>query len=453
MWAVRECGGANFCDARLTQRLVSLVADLAEHPESSLPAALGQWSATKAAYRFFDNEKVTVEAIYESHRKATLGRIKNQPVILAVQDTTVFNFTLHRKTEGLGPIGQAGLAGFFLHSCLAVSAQGVPLGILAHRLWVRPPEGKDSRKTSRSRPLDDKESARWIEVTEEAAQGIPSSTRVVMVGDRESDIFDLFLLATGKHYDILIRAAWDRRLDQTQEHLWAAVEKAPVLGRTAVTVPRSGERSEREAVLTLRAATVTLRPPPHRKKEQLPAPTLNALLVREQSPPEGVKPIEWMLLTTLPVTTFEEALQCLTWYTYRWRIERYHYILKSGCQVEKLQLESRDRLMRALAVYNVVAWRLLWLTYQTRQTPREPCTVALTESEWRTLYAVVNKTTILPDHPPDLQTAVLWIAKLGGFLGRKSDGQPGVKVLWRGFRRLQDLVVVWELFRPPRTYG
>jgi len=124
-----------------------------------------------------------------------------------------------------------------------------------------------------------------------------------------------------------------------------------------------------------------------------------------------------------------------------------------GCQVEKLQLENRDRLMRALAVYNVVAWRLLWLTYQTRQTPREPCTVALTESEWRTLYAVVNKTTILPDHPPDLQTAVLWIAKLGGFLGRKSDGQPGVKVLWRGFRRLQDLVMVWELFRPPRTYG
>jgi len=174
-----------------------------------------------------------------------------------VQDTTVF--TLHRKTEGLGPIGQAGLAGFFLHSCLAVSAQGVPLGILAHRLWVRPPEGKDSRKTRRSRPLDDKESARWIEVTEEAAQGIPSSTRVVtgkrhLVGHRQA-----------------LRYSDPRRLGPPpQSNAGTHVEKAPVLGRTAVTVPRSGERSEREAVLTLRAATVTLRPPPHRKKEHHP---------------------------------------------------------------------------------------------------------------------------------------------------------------------------------------
>lgn len=133
MWAVRECGGANFGDARLTQRLVCLVTKLAEHPESSLPQALGEWSATKAAYRFLDNEKVTVEAIYQAHREATLKRIKDHLVILAVQDTTVFNFTLHRKTEGLGPIGQAGLSGFFLHSRLAVSAQGIPLGIFPER--------------------------------------------------------------------------------------------------------------------------------------------------------------------------------------------------------------------------------------------------------------------------------------------------------------------------------
>ena len=155
-----------------------------------------------------------------------------------------------------------------------------------------------------------------------------------------------------------------------------------------------------------------------------------------------------MLLTTLPVATFEEALQCLTWYTYRWRIERYHFILKSGCQVEKLQLETRDRLMRALAVYSMVASRLLWLTYHARQTPDAPCTVALSDSEWKALYAATHKTTILPDCPPDLQTAVLWIARLGGFLARKGDGQPGVKVLWRGFRRLQDLTTMWEIFNP-----
>lgn len=453
LWATKECGTTDFSDARLTQRLVSLVAKLVEHPGESLPEALGQWSDVKAAYRFFDNEKVTVEAIYNAHRKATLEKIQNHPVILAVQDTTVLNYTLHRETEGLGPIGQAGLSGFFLHSCLAISPEGVPMGILAHRMWVRSSEGRDSRRTHKKRPIDEKESVRWIDVTREVAETVPSTTRVIMVGDRESDIFDLFLLATTNHYDILVRAAWDRRLDQSESYLWQTVEKAPLLGRTIIDVPRADERCERKAVLTLQTATVTFSPPRYRKKEKLAAPTLNAVLIREQSPPDGIDPIEWLLLTTLPVTTLEEAVQCLTWYTYRWRIERYHYTLKSGCQVEKLQLETKDRLMRALAVYSMVALRLLSLTYQVRQTPKTPCTVALSDSEWGALYAVTHKTAILPECPPDLQTAVLWIAKLGGFLGRKGDGQPGVKVLWRGFRRLQDLTTMWELFHRPKTYG
>jgi hypothetical protein len=135
----------------------------------------------------------------------------------------------------------------------------------------------------------------------------------------------------------------------------------------------------------------------------------------------------------------------LTWYTYRWRIERYHFILKSGCQVEKLELETRDRLTRALAVYSMVAVHLLHLTYQVRETPDATCTVVLGESEWKALYAATRKTARLPLCPPDLQTAVLWIAKLGGFLGRKRDGNPGVKALWRGFRHLQDLTTMWEI--------
>ena len=452
LWAAKECATANFGDARLTQRLASLVAKLTEHPQSTLPEALGGWSATKAAYRFLSNHKVTVEAIYDSHREATLDKIQDQSIILAVQDTTIFNFTLHRKSEGLGPIGQAGLSGFFLHSCLAVSATGVPQGILAHRLWVRPPEGKDSRKTHRKRPLADKESARWIDITKEARSVVPESTKVIMVGDRESDIFDLFLLSTS-HHDFLVRAAWDRRLHDSDDYLWHTVENVPILGRTTIKVPRADERPEREVILTLQTATVTLRTPPHRKKENLTPPTLNALLVREESPPDGEQPVEWMLLTTLPITTLEEGLQCLTWYTYRWRIERYHYILKSGCQIEKLQLETKDRLMRALAVYSIVASRLLWLTYQARETPEAPCTVVLSDSEWQSLYAATHRTTVLPDRPPNIRIAILWIAQLGGFLGRKHDGDPGLKVLWRGFRRLEDLTTMWELLHSPTTYG
>ncbi len=444
---VRECGAARFGDARLTQRLISLVGSLVEHPNASIPEALGEWSSVKAAYRFFDNRKVTAKAIYDAHQEATLERIKGRPVILAIQDTTSFNYTLHRKTAGVGPIGQAGLSGFFLHSCLAVSEKGVPLGILAHHEWVRPLEPKDSKKTHKNRPLDDKESARWIDMTREVAKVVPPATRVVMVGDRESDIFDLFLLADSKH-DFLVRAAWDRCLDQSSDHLWDAAQKAPVLGRTIIDVLRKDDRPTRKATLALQSARVTLKPPKSRWKEKLASPTLNALLVREEAPPEGVEPIEWLLLTTLPVTTLEDALQCLTWYTYRWRIERYHFILKSGCRLEELQLETEERLERALAVYSMVASRLLSITYQARVTPDAPCTDVLSDSEWKALYAATKKTTSLPKTPPDLKTAVLWIAKLGGFLARKRDGQPGVKVLWRGLRRLQDLTTMWELCHP-----
>ncbi len=445
LWAAKECGAANFSDARLTQRLVSLVANLAEHPEQSIPEALGAWKDTKAAYRFFDNESVTVDAIYDGHQAPTLEKVKDHPVILAVQDTTVFNFTLHRNTEGMGPIGKGDLAGFFLHTCLAVSTEGVPLGVLGHRLWARPPKTEDKAK---DRALKDKESARWLEVTREVAQIVPGPTRVVMAGDRESDIYELLLLAN-ENRDFLIRARWNRQLDNENGHLWPAVESAPALGQTTIKIPRADKRPEREATLTLRSATVTLRPPANRKKEELPTITVGALLVREEAPPAGAKRVEWLLLTTLPCATLDDALQALTWYTYRWRIERYHFILKSGCHVEKLELESSDRLMRALAVYSMVAVRLLHLTYQARETPDMPCTVSLGNSEWKALYAATFKTKEAPESPPDLETAVLWIAKLGGFLARKGDGKPGVKVIWRGFRHLEDLTMMWEIFNSP----
>ena len=446
IWAVRECGSASFGDRRLTRRMISLVAALAEHPNVSIPEALDSWADVKAAYRFFDNKKVTPDPIFGAHREATLERIKDQPVILAIQDTTVLDYSSHPNTKGVGPIGQTGLplSGFFLHACLAVSPEGgVPLGILAHHLWVRPLEPNESDQ--KYRPLEDKESVRWINMTKKVAEIVPPSTRVVMIGDRESDFYDLLLLANSNH-DFLIRARWNRRLAQSEEHLWNTVEKAPPLGLAIIDVPRNDNRPTRKATLSVRAATVTLEPPASRKKENLPAVTVNALLIKELLPPEGAKPIEWRLLTTLPAATFDDALQCLTWYTYRWRIEQYFFILKSGCQVEELQLETQERLANAAAVYSIVAVRLLSLTYQARQSPDAPCTVALSDSEWKALYAVTHKTTIVPETPPDLKTAVLWIAKLGGFLGRKRDGQPGVKTIWRGFRYLQSLTTMWNIF-------
>jgi hypothetical protein len=319
-------------------------------------------------------------------------------------------------------------------------------------MWVRPQESKNSKKTHKTRPIEDNESVRWVEVARETSNIIPDSTKVVMVGDRESDIYEVIALGL-EGCEFLIRAAWNRRLNKSDDYLWQAVEKAPILGNKSIVVPRGDDKPKRKATVTLQSVTVSINPPRHRKKEKLPASTVNALLIREISPPAGIEPIEWLLLTTLPVSTFNEAVQCMTWYTYRWRIERYHYVLKSGCRIEKLQLETKDRLMRALAEYSIVALRLLWLTYQARQTPDMPCTSVFSENEWITLFMAVHKTRDLdlPAYTPTLETAVLWVAMLGGFLARKRDGQPGVMVLWRGLRRLFDLADFKNIFSI--TYG
>ncbi len=453
-WATRELGHAALGDARLTQRLVKLVSALSQEPATSIPDACGSWSDTKAAYRFFDNDSVTADAITAAHRHATLTRVREHAVILAVQDTTSFNFTLHRQTQGMGPIGEAGFVGFFLHSCLAVSTAGVPLGILASEQWARDAASKDSRRTRKHRPLEDKESARWLRVMEAATVDIPASTRVVMVADRESDILDLFIRAEATRHDLLVRAAYNRRLTAPSDGLvWPVLEAQPVLGRVSITVPRHDDTPTRDATLSLRSAPIALRPSKHRGPEHLPSPRITALLAREEHPPAGQKPIEWMLYTTLPVHTVQDAATYVQWYSYRWRIERYHYVLKSGCHVEDLQLETRARLERAIAVYRVVAWRLLWLTYWSRQRPDDPCTVALSQSEWYALYAAHTRLAELPAETVDLHTAVRWIAQLGGFLARRHDGEPGVKVIWRGYRRLQDLTAMWEILHPPDTSG
>lgn len=187
-------------------------------------------------------------------------------------------------------------------------------------------------------------------------------------------------------------------------------------------------------------------PPKNRAtRTQLSPVTVNVIWANEENPPEGTQPISWLLLTTLNVSNLELACQCLRWYALRWLIERFHYVLKSGCRIEQLQLETAQRIQRALATYVIVAWRLLWLTYEARINPQTSCEVALEPFEWQALYCHVSQSTTPPTHPPSLHRAVLWIARLGGFLARKCDGQPGVKTLWRGLRRLHDIATTWQL--------
>ncbi len=354
------------------------------------------------------------------------------------EDTTQFDFSTHHAALGLGPTGAAGLQGFFMHSALAMTVEGIPLGLLGCQTWKR---------TDEPRPDRAKESRRWPEMLAASTVGIRSETRVVHICDREADFFEFLSVAQEEGHLVLVRAYRDRKLSGEGGRLWETVEATEPLGQMAIPIPRSDEHPERIGQFSLRAVPVSIPAPAHLHAEHLPPVDVVAVLAQEIDAPAGEDPVCWMLFTTLPISTFGHAAQCLRWYALRWRIERFHYTLKSGCRIEKLQLETAARIRTALAVYCLVAWRLLFLIYAAREQPEQPCTIFLTQPEWQALYARTHRAREVPADPPDVRTAVRWIAKLGGFLGRKSDGEPGVKVLWRGFRRLTDIAEDWLLFR------
>lgn len=443
-WALGELCSTELGDGRRTKRLVRLVSALAANPTRTLPEACEGWAETKGAYRLLENEELSPEMLLSGHRRSTLRRIGEQEVVLLIQDTTGVNFTKHRATQGLGPMGglqapEHPAMGFFVHSCIAVTPQGLMLGVLSQKCWVRPQA--DGNADGGQAAGVAKESERWKETLQECAQALPAGVKAVTVCDREADIFDFLFTAVRLGQHALVRARHNRVLPHHQR-LWVKMDQAPVVGSMVIEVPRSDDRPARTATLELRVTPVRLQSGP--VVERLP---LTAVLAREIDPPAGVQPVEWRLLTTLPVTSAEAAATCVNWYAKRWIIERFHYTLKSGCQVEQLQLETVERLQRAVAVYSIVAWRLMYLTYLARVEPDAPCTEVLTDAEWKALYCVTHKTKQTPPDPPDVQNAIQWIARLGGFLGRKRDGRPGLKVLWRGLRRLEDITFLWTIMQ------
>lgn len=447
-WVFRELGLALFGDARLTARALRLASDLAAHPDLSLSSVYqSDWAGLKAGYRFFDNPKVTPAKLLAPHQAATWERAAAEHIVLVAQDTTFFNFSNHASTTGMGPIGSGTEQGFLLHSALALTTDGVPLGLVGQIAWARDPATRGKSAHRKQLPIEEKESYRWLQIQEQIAERVPNGTQTVLMGDRESDIYDLFIASRTPQQHLLVRGAWDRKLKNPPElHLWAAAEAAPVIGTMTITVPRKPGQREREATLELRTTVVQMAPPAHRSATTPVAPPLTVVLAREIAPPNEMKPIEWLLLTTLAVATAEDAERVVTWYSYRWRIERLHFTLKTGgSHVEDLQLESRARLERAITLYSIVAWRLLWMTYEVRVDPDQSPSVAFSAAEIAALERLANtqKPARQAGQPFTLRDAVRAMAKLGGFLGRKSDGEPGVKTLWRGYRQLQ-LLVWWD---------
>lgn len=448
-WAEDEFGDADLGDVRRTARLVQLASVLGAQPSASLPEATDDAASLKAAYRFFDNDYVRAEAMLKSHVRSTKARLQTVPLVLAVQDTTYLDWTDHPHTSGLGPLAAPSHQGLLAHTTLALTPERVPLGLLQQQVWAR---DKDVRRNQdhKQRTIEDKESQKWLTSLEAviAARSECPTTHFVSVGDREADVYDLFLLKRPVGVDLLIRAAQNRKADHEEKYLWAAMASAPIAATVSIHMGARAGQAARDATLSVRWRQITLRPPNSRTTDKLPTITVWAVWAVETAPPPGLEAVEWLLLTTVPITSMDEALERLEWYACRWGIEVWHKILKSGGRIEQRQLETAERLNRCLTLYSVIAWRILYATMLARATPDVPCTVLLEQEEWQALYCRIHRVALPPDVAPTLRQAVGWIAQLGGFLGRKHDGAPGVTVLWKGFQHLVDTTAMYQIMRP-----
>ena len=464
-WAEEEFGAARLGDERLRERLLTLARDFYARPQANLPQACQTRARTKAAYYFLEHADTSMEALLAPHYEATRQRVAAEGLVFAVQDTTFLNYSAHAETDDLGPIGSdKRTVGLVLHSTLAFNAAGTPLGLLDVQCWARDAAQFGKRSKRKSLPIEEKESIKWLKSFRQVAevQRRTPSTRLVSVGDREADIYELFELARAEENGpwLLVRAERDRLRQEGQEHLWPWMAQQAGAGIQEVRVPRRGAQPARVAQLELRFAPVTLRPP--HGKEKLGELTLWAVLAQEVGAPQGVKkPLRWMLLTTCRVENFAAACQKVGWYTLRWGIEVYHRTLKSGCRIEQRQLAKAERLEACLAIDLVVAWRIFHLAKLGREIPDVPCTEYFEEAEWKALVAYVTKNPTPPEQPPSLRQAMRMLATLGGFLGRKSDGEPGTQTLWLGLQYLEPLTAMWKLLvhtahSPPvssRRYG
>lgn len=420
-WAEEELSGISLGDARLDKRAGKLLSSMSSRPQASIPQACGGAAEIKAAYRLIDQDDVDWRDLMAPHWGKSLRRMSGEPVVLCIQDTTELNFN-GRQTRGLGRLSYDAQRGMYAHLTYAVTPHRLPLGVLDCWMWARKARGEP----------DLLESTRWIEgyegIAEMAAQ-LPT-TRLVYVADREADIGALLARAQALDYpaDLLIRVQHDRKLDGTEGSVLTALSEAPVLGEIAFALaPGRGRK----------ARTVTQRVSVVRSLVRLPGNQTAMLTVveaREYDTPAGETPVCWRLLTNRKIDDLAQAGELIDWYRSRWEIEMYFHIVKTGCQVEQLQLETIERIERALSLYLMVAWRIHFLMRLGRQCPDVGCEIAFETDEWQAAYLLAKKKP--PSAPPTLNEVIRLVASAGGFMGRKGDGQPGAKAIWSGMQAL-----------------
>lgn len=476
-WVMDEMDSIDLRDKRLERRLVQLLDTLSQSSSASIPAACHDRAEMVAAYRFFDNEKVDFETVLSPHIDATYQRVAQQRVALLIQDTTELDLTRPTsEMEGTGPLQNGHRVGALLHLLHAFTCDGTPLGTLSAEAWTREAksdEPKPKRGSSEKRmevgrkPFEEKETYRWLQTAEHCQQIKQhcSETQLVMLADRESDITAVLSYCTSQtEFDWIIRSDGDRVLNkkntaETSVSVHEALRQSKPLYRDKLSIrsrlswgngdslkhrPGKADREAREVKVSVHSGEVTINDPRVGHRDGV---TVNAVLVREEKPTEDAEPIEWVLLTSLPVSDRDQAELVIAYYLMRWMIELFFKVLKSGCKIESRRFEHIDRFLPALSLYLIVAWRSFYVCRVSRTHSDASCEVLYTEAEWKGVWQIVKR-QLPPRKPPQLMEMTRLMAQLGGYINRKNSGPPGPQTVWIGLQRMYDIAECWLAFGP-----
>jgi len=447
LWAIREFGDAELGDLRRTQRLVGIAAGMAKAPDGAISVSCGR-SGAQAVSRLFGREEVDLESVLGPHIEQTKNRCQGKGRILAAQDTTSLDFSTHKSKQGLGPIATAqGSRGVHQHSVVMLTEHKTPLGLGGIQIWARDEDARGCAKDRRKRPICEKESNKWLVGLAQAEAAVPEGTELVVIGDRESDVFGLFVAERRPTTHLLVRYAHNRAVeDEEYSNVSEALQAAECVGAYQIRVPRKPGQAARDAWLDLRVCSVLLKPPRHRTPDIADKPVRVWIVqATEINVPERIEGVSWVLICTQPVTSLEGAVRAVREYASRWVIEEFHRVLKSGCNVERMQFESVDSLVPAIGLSSVVAWRILYMTKLSREEPEMDASTVACREEVEVLQMWLKAKREKKTEISTTRDFVRAVALLGGFMGRKSDGEPGTKVLWRGLRRLEDLLIGYRL--------
>jgi hypothetical protein len=448
-WAELELQSMDLGDVRLNRRAVKIADSLGFAPGRTIPQAFQSWASTKACYNFFSNDSVSEQKIIAPHTEQTMLRIKEHPVVLLINDTSELDYNSKDAMEGKERITNT-KKGLWLHPTIAVTPERVMLGIVDVNFWKRKPIPEEANQDKVA--IEDKESYRWLQSYRQScgiAKEMPE-VQLINISDREGDIIEVFdevakQKEEGCSADIIVRSQYDRLLinenKEGQTKLRQKLQEASSLGEIEFVIPATEERSGRKVRQQLKGVTVLLKPA--NKKTTV---KINAVMAIEEHPPQGEEALMWILITSLPVDTFEDVTKVISYYLCRWEIETFFKVLKSGCKIEERQLQTTDRMKALITMFMILAWRVMYTMMMGRVHGEMSCDVVFNEVEWKSVYKILHRKKELPRMAPSLGEFIRMVATFGGYVDRNNEGPPGVKVVWKGMARMLDFALAWEAF-------